>query len=29
LFNLVPPEYRSDDLVFEIPHVDSEPPDFS
>jgi hypothetical protein len=29
LFNLVPPEYRSDDLVFEIPQVDSEPPDFS
>jgi hypothetical protein len=29
LFNLVPPEYRGDDLVFEIPHVDSEPPDFS
>jgi hypothetical protein len=29
LFNLIPPEYRSDDFVFEIPDVDSEPPDFS
>jgi hypothetical protein len=29
LFNLIPEEYRSDDLVFEIPDVDSEPPDFS
>jgi hypothetical protein len=29
LFELIPPEYRSDDLVFEIPDVADEPPDFS
>ncbi|KIZ41504.1 MULTISPECIES: hypothetical protein [Rhodopseudomonas] len=29
LFNLIPPEYRSDDLVFEIPDLPSDPPDFS
>jgi hypothetical protein len=29
LFELIPPEYRSDDLVFEILDVADEPPDFS
>ena len=29
LFNLVPPEFRSDDLVFEIPDLAEDPPDFS
>ncbi|MGP9814450.1 hypothetical protein ACTZWT_23305 [Rhodopseudomonas sp. NSM] len=29
LFNLIPPEYRGDDLVFEIPDLASDPPDFS
>lgn len=29
MFNLIPPEYRSDDLVFESPDVPSDPPDFS
>ena len=29
LFELLPPEFRSDDLVFEIPDVPDEPPDFS
>jgi antitoxin FitA len=28
LFNLVPPEHRGDDLIFEIPGVAREPPDF-
>jgi hypothetical protein len=28
LFNLVPPEYRGDDLVFEIPDAARKPPDF-
>ena len=29
LFNLVPPEFRGDDLVFEIPDLADDPPDFS
>lgn len=29
LFNLLPPEFRSDDLVFEIPDMPEDPPDFS
>lgn len=29
LFELLPPEFRSDDLVFEIPDLADEPPDFS
>jgi hypothetical protein len=29
LFELVPPEFRSDDLVFEIPERADEPPDFA
>jgi len=29
LFNLVPPEFRSDDLIFEIPDLVDDPPDFS
>jgi hypothetical protein len=29
LFELIPPEYRSDDLVFEMPDLPGEPPDFS
>ena len=29
MFELLPPEYRSDDFVFEVPDVPSEPPDFS
>jgi hypothetical protein len=29
LFELIPPEFRGDDLVFEIPDVADEPPDFS
>ena len=28
LFNLIPEEYRGDDLVFEIPGDVSKPPDF-
>jgi Antitoxin FitA-like, ribbon-helix-helix len=28
MFNLVPPEYRSDDLVFEYDGPESPPPDF-
>ncbi len=28
LFNLVPEEYRGDDLVFEVPGDVSSPPDF-
>jgi len=28
LFNLVPAEYRGDDLVFEVPGEVSRPPDF-
>ena len=28
LFNLVPEEYRGDDLVFEVPGEVSKPPDF-
>jgi hypothetical protein len=28
LLNLVPPEYRGDDLVFEIPGRPRRPPDF-
>jgi hypothetical protein len=28
LFNLIPPEYRGDDLVFEIPGEIRKPPDF-
>lgn len=29
LFDLIPPQYRGDDLVFEIPDALDEPPDFS
>lgn len=29
LFELLPPEFRSDDLIFEIPDLVEEPPDFS
>jgi plasmid stability protein len=29
LFELLAPEFRSDDLVFEIPDLADEPPDFS
>jgi len=29
LFNLVPPEFRGDDLIFEIPDLAEDPPDFS
>jgi hypothetical protein len=29
LFNLVPPEFRSDDLIFELPDLADDPPDFS
>jgi len=29
LFNLVPPEFRGHDLVFEIPDLADDPPDFS
>jgi antitoxin FitA-like protein len=28
LFNLVPPKYRGDDLIFEIPGPARKPPDF-
>jgi hypothetical protein len=28
LFNLIPPEYRGDDLVFELPDQARKPPDF-
>jgi hypothetical protein len=29
MFELLPPEFRSDDFEFEIPGQASEPPDFS
>ena len=29
LFNLVSPEFRGDDLIFEIPEMAGDPPDFS
>ena len=29
LFNLVPPEFRGDDLIFEISDLADDPPDFS
>jgi hypothetical protein len=29
LFELLSPEFRTDDLVFEIPDLADEPPDFS
>ena len=29
LFNLVPPEFHGDDLIFEIPGLADDPPDFS
>ncbi len=29
LFSLVPPEFRGDDLVFDIPDMPDEPPDFA
>lgn len=29
LFDLIPPEYRSDELMFEIPDLPRDPPDFS